>query len=251
MCLILLGYQVHPAYSLVVAANRDEFHARPTAPAHWWAEAPDLLAGRDLRGGGTWMGITRGKRFAAVTNLRNPALEQIGAPSRGNLVANFLRSDADPGAYLAGIEPGKSCYNGFNLLVGNEHELWYLSNQAAGTRRLEPGIYGVSNAPLGTSWPKTGWGESALRERLADGRVEPEAVLEVLADRTVAPDPELPDTGVGAERERVLAPAFIVSPEYGTRASTVLLLAPDGTSTWVERTFRPDGSIVGETRFDF
>ena len=197
------------------------------------------------------MGITRSKRFAAVTNLRDPTLEQIGAPSRGSLVADFLRGDEAPDTYLAGIEPEKARFNGFNLLVGNEHGLWYLSNRVAGTHRLEPGIYGVSNAPLGTSWPKTVRGERALRECLADEHVEPEAVLEVLADRTVAPDPELPDTGVGAERERVLAPAFIVSSVYGTRASTVLLLARDGASTWVERSFRPDGSIVGETRFDF
>lgn len=251
MCLILFAYQMHPAYRLIAGANRDEFHARPTAGSRWWPDAPGVLAGRDLRGGGTWMGVTRSGRFAAVTNLRNREPDKTAAPSRGGLVADFLRGDEAAGAYLARVESQSPRFNGFNLLVADSGALGYLSNHAPGMRLLDPGVYGLSNAPLGNAWPKTVRGERALRELLGGARVEPEAVLGALGDRTVAPDPELPDTGIGAERERVLAPAFIVNPVYGTRASTVLLLANQGPNIWMERTFGPDGAAVGETRVEF
>lgn len=250
MCLILFAYRMHPAYPLIVAANRDEFHARPTAPSGWWEDAPEVLAGRDLRAGGTWMGITRQGRFAAVTNLRNPELEQLDALSRGALVADFLRGNQAPSAYLEQVQQQANRFNGFNLLVADPTGLWYLSSRAPGVRTVDPGVRGLSNAPLGVAWPKTQRGERALAALLADADPKPEAILEVLADRTVAQASELPDTRVGPERERLLAPAFIMSPVYGTRASTVLLMTGSGAITWVERTFHPDGSTAGEARFN-
>ena len=249
MCLILFAHRTHAAYPLVVGANRDEFHARPTAPSEWWEDAPEVLAGRDLQGGGTWMGATRTGRFAAVTNVRDPALERIGAPSRGNLVADFLRGHDNPEEYLVRLAPSADQFNGFNLLVRDAGELWYLSNRGGRMRRLGRGVYGLSNAALGTAWPKTARGERALRELLTTPEgPSPDAVLEILGDRTVAADTDLPDTGVGAEYERLLAPAFITSDAYGTRASTALLVGADGTVTWAERSFGSNGQPSGEVR---
>ncbi|HLM67041.1 MAG TPA: NRDE family protein, partial [Longimicrobium sp.] len=170
MCLIAFAHAAHPAFRLVVAANRDEAYARPTVPAGWWADAPDVLAGRDLREGGTWMGVTRGGRFAAVTNFRDPGFAQIaGAPSRGALVADFLRgpADADAEAYAHALSARAAEYNGFNLLVGDAVGLFYLSNRAPGVRRLEPGVYALSNHLLDTPWPKVVRARRAMADALA------------------------------------------------------------------------------------
>lgn len=237
MCLIVLAWQHHPRYRLVVAANRDEFYARPTAPAGWWADAPRVLAGRDLREGGTWMGVTKDGRFAAVTNVREPAAYQAGAPSRGHLVGNFLVSRAPSLGYAAGLMPLAPRFNGFNLLVCDGAALVWLSNRAAGARTLPPGVFGVSNALLDTPWPKVVMGKEDLRRALDGPDDELESRLfESLARRDPAPDGEVPRTGVGDERERALSSAFIATPEYGTRCSTVLLIANDGEVSLTERT---------------
>lgn len=241
MCLILFAHEMHSAYRLVVAANRDELYARPTAPAAFWEDAPGLLAGRDLREGGTWMGITREGRFAAVTNYRETAPPRPGAPSRGHLVGGFLRGGQEPQAFVDEVGARAGEYAGFNLLVGAGARLFYLSNRGGGARELGPGIYGVSNALLDTPWPKVERGKAALREALAAREIDPEALFRILADGEPAPDALLPDTGVGAERERMLSSPFISSPEYGTRASTVLLVRRDGHATFVERTVVPGG----------
>jgi uncharacterized protein with NRDE domain len=253
MCLILFAFRAHPDYPLVVAANRDEFYARPTAPATWWDDAPQVLAGRDLRGGGTWMGITRSGRWAALTNYRDPADLEASGRSRGHLVAGYLRGEQPPGDYLETLRPRASAYSGFNLLVGDPRSLhWYANRQARGPRALAPGIYGVSNHLLDTPWPKVARGKRALAELLAPrGRPDPERLLSILLDRTFAADHELPDTGVGAEWERVLSAPFIVSPEYGTRASTALLVDRHGRALFHERSFEPGTGRRSEARFEF
>ncbi len=254
MCLIALALDADPAYRLVVAANRDEFYARPTAPAAWWEDAPQVLAGRDLREGGTWMGVTRDGRFAAITNYRDPGFAQLaGAPSRGALVADFLRGSADAEAYARDVAARAAEYNGFNLLVGDDDGLFYLSNRAPGVRRLEPGVYGLSNALLDTPWPKVLRARAAVADALAraEGDEWDSSLWEMLADRVIAADDALPDTGVGAERERLLSPPFIRTDVYGTRASTVLTIARDGEVRFVERSAAPGQEGWTESRHAF
>jgi uncharacterized protein with NRDE domain len=236
MCTLLIAWQVGPA--LVVAANRDEFYARPAAPAQFWADAPDLLAGRDLAAGGTWLGVTRDGRFAAVTNLREPGVAvPPGAPSRGALVAGFLRGALDPGDYVAALEPRR--YAGFNLVVADSRELWYVGSRSA-PRRLPPGVHGVSNAPLGASWPKVVRGTARLAALVEAGAAAPDALLALLADTTPADDAALPDTGVGLAMERTLSPLFIAGPVYGTCCSTAVVVDA-GRVDFCERTTRPPG----------
>jgi uncharacterized protein with NRDE domain len=246
MCLIALAYEQGP-HRLVVAANRDEFHARPTAPAAFWRDAPHVLAGRDLRGGGTWLGVTRGGRFAAITNYRDTADPPPGAPSRGHLVADFLTGAADAGEYVRRTDREGHRYAGFNLLAADDSGLFYVSNRAAGWRRLEPGVYGLSNHLLDTPWPKVRRATAALRASLAqpaDG-LEP-ALFSALADEAFAPDGELPETGVGMELERALSAPFIRAGEYGTRASTVLAVSRGGGVRLVERTVTPGSETLSE-----
>ncbi len=253
MCTLLFAWQVDPARPLIVAANRDEFHARPTAAASTWprdaeADAPEIVAGRDLQAGGTWLGVTREGRFAALTNVREPLVAPPpGARSRGGLVAEFLRGRAAPGEYLAGLAP--DTYAGFNLVVGDRSSLWYLSNRSGPARALGPGVYGVSNAALDTPWPKVRRGRENLARLVAAGEASPEAVLALLADRAPAPDAELPDTGVGLVMERVLSPLCVVSPGYGTRSSTALTIHRDGVVEFRERSHDApgDGSDVSIT----
>ncbi|HZG41816.1 MAG TPA: NRDE family protein, partial [Longimicrobium sp.] len=203
MCLIVLAVDRHPRHRLVAAANRDEFYARPTAPAAWWSDAPDVLAGRDLREGGTWMGVTRDGRFAAITNYREMTPPRT-APSRGALVADFLRGAMEAGEYAEDVAARGAAYNGFNLLAGDGEGVFYVSNRAEGVRRLEPGVYGLSNALLDTPWPKVLRARAAMRSALsstgADGWES--GLWEMLGDRVIAADDHLPDTGVGADRER-------------------------------------------------
>ena len=252
MCLILFAWDAHPDHALVVAANRDEFYGRPTAPAAFWDDAPGVLAGRDLREGGTWLGVTRGGRFAAVTNVRDPAGYRVGAPSRGHLVSGFLRGGESAEGYVAALAPRASEHNGFNLLAGDHRSLWWISSHAGGPRELVPGVYGLSNALLDTPWPKVVRGKDDLRAALAAPADELEARLFAsLARRDPVPDAMLPDTGVGVERERVLSSAFIASPDYGTRCSTVLLAGRGGEVRLTERTFTPATGEWSEVRHRF
>jgi len=248
MCLILLAWKADGDYPLVLAANRDEFYDRPSAAADFWEEDPDLLAGRDLQEGGTWLGMTRTGRVAALTNYRDPASLKAGAPSRGRLVVDYLRGRENPAAYLDGIAPAGG-YNGFNLLVGNPDELFCFSNRG-GRHRVEPGIHGLSNRLLDTPWPKVERGKEALAALLKKGKPTPEKMLDLLADQSRPPEGSLPDTGVGLEWERILSPLFIVSPVYGTRSSTVLLVDRSGEVTFVERTFN-NGADPRTPRFSF
>jgi uncharacterized protein with NRDE domain len=253
MCLILLAHRMHPDYPLVLAANRDEFYVRATAPAAFWEDAPHVLAGRDLEAGGTWLGLTRSGRWAALTNYRDPPAARPGRPSRGVLVANFLRGDAPPADFLAAVAAEAGRYDGFNLLVGDAAGAHYFGNRMTGNaapRTLEPGLYGLSNHLLDTDWPKVTRGRRLLGELLDAGTPTSEALLEILYDTEIAPGHVLPDTGVGAEWERVLSASFVTTPTYGTRASTALVIDRARNATFVERTFLPGPIVAGEARHE-
>ncbi len=239
MCLIFLGWRRHPDYRLVVAANRDEFYARPTAPAGYWKDAPGLLAGRDLEGGGTWLGITSAGRFAALTNYRRGDGHIANAPTRGRLVSDFLLSGSTPGDYLQSLAGRADAYNGFILLVGDHDSLHWFSNHGGEPLMLEAGIYAVSNDLLDSPWPKVVRGKRGF-ERLLEARdIDLPAMFNLLMDGQTAPDAELPDTGIGLSRERDLSPIFITAGDYGTRSSTVLLVSVDGSVEFHERTHKP------------
>jgi uncharacterized protein with NRDE domain len=235
MCLVLVAWQAHPRYPLVVAANRDEFYIRPSAPAGPWPEDPRITAGLDLEAGGTWLGLREDGRFAAVTNVREPGVPK-GSHSRGRLPRDFLLGDRPPGDYAAAIDG--SLFSGFNLLVADADSLWYRSNRDGGARRLEPGVYGVSNHLLDTPWPKL----ASAKKRFALGIARLPALdpcFEILADRQIVPDERLPATGVPLEWERLLSAIFVQSETYGTRASTVLARDKAGKVLFEERRFGP------------
>lgn len=252
MCVIFFAYKQHPRYELIVASNRDESYDRPSLPAHFWEDRPRLLAGRDVVQGGTWLGVTQNGRFAALTNHRQGMAEEPAKRSRGELVVNFLMSNDRPDVYVAKTRVQKDEYNGFHLLVYDRRELYYYSAPDDRKERLAPGVYGLSNASLGASWPKTIKGRRRLKEILEEdaSRVSFQKLFELLADRERADDAELPDTGVGLEYERLLSSLFIHSENYGTRASTVLTIDRDGQAEFLERTFR-DGQPAGDAHFRF
>ncbi len=249
MCLIALALDAHPDYRLVLAANRDEFHHRPSAPASFWDDAPQIFGGRDLQGHGTWLAMTVGGRWAAVTNVRRMIPPDPNAPSRGHLVAGFLRSNRSIPEYAEHLHADADRYAGFNLLLGDADGAWYLSNQQDFEhQRLNSGIHAVSNAALDTPWPKL----RRLRARMESWCQAPgtstDALMQALADPYTAEDKDLPDTGVGLEMERFLAPPFIRGDQYGTRASTVLTIGHDGVARFHEHRWGPNGVAIGETR---
>ncbi|HPC73890.1 MAG TPA: NRDE family protein [Syntrophales bacterium] len=252
MCLIFVAYKYRPSCELVVAANRDEFYDRPSAAAEFWKEAPFVLGGKDLMAGGTWLGITKKGRFAAITNYRDPASHREGAPSRGHLVSNFLTGDDDPGGYLRRVAPGAAAYNGFSLFVGDRSSLYYFSNRGGSPKELTPGLYGLSNHLLDTPWPKVERGKKAL-DGLLVGKspLRKEALFEILADRSRPPDESLPSTGMSLEWERILSPPFIASPVYGTRSSTVILVDRRGQVTFDEKVFNSNPNARETRHFEF
>ena len=261
MCLIVFAWRAHPEFPLVVAANRDEFFDRPSAAAQWWDDGSQRLAGRDLQAGGTWMGISRNGRFAALTNYRDPSEKKPDAPSRGALIAEFLVDATEPADYLAALMSAAPRYSGFNLLAaqigaGEERNaMRVMSNRdQGGPRIVSPGIHALSNALLDTPWPKVEHARAALRAVLAKShRTSDEltaSLLDVLADRATAPDNALPNTGLTIDRERALSSIFIRMPGYGTRASTVLIVDAGGRVTFTERRCEP-GLIDEDRRFEF
>lgn len=251
MCLILLALDTHPDYSLIVAANRDEFYDRPTARAGFWKDAPLVLAGRDLKAGGTWLGIDRRGRFAAVTNYRQGHREPEALRSRGRLVSDYLTGRTDGRAHVERVEREGAQYNGFNLIAGDALALFYISNREGGVRALTPGVYGLSNHLLDSPWPKVTAGKSGLSQLLAGGGDLIPDLFALLSDRRQATDDTLPRTGVSPEWERLLSSAFIASEAYGTRSSTVVLAGRDGGVTFVERSFGPGPALEGEIRYEF
>lgn len=242
MCLLAFAWQVDEDYPLVVCANRDEFLSRPTQPAHFWQDHPHIFAGRDLQGGGSWMGISRYGRFAAVTNIRNPADNRENAPSRGDLVSRFLQQDIPALDYCIEMNPGADAYNGFNLLLFDGASLVYHSNRIDHPRFLEPGVYAVSNTTLGISWPKTSSAAQKMKQWMTSpASVEQLAML--LNDRSVVADEELPKTGVSIELERMLSAQFIASAEYGTRCSTGFMLQRSGRAECYEISHDREGQV--------
>lgn len=233
MCLIVLAYKVHPRYPLIVAANRDEFLDRPAKPLHFWEDSPHILAGRDERAGGTWLGLSTAGRFAALTNYRDLRKPEVQGPSRGALVMQVLQQgmgDEDTGHYA-----------GFNLLHGRYDALHYHSNVSGVHAILEPGIHGLSNHLLNTPWPKVERAKSALADVLLSEEPSVEDLFDLLADETPAPDHALPDTGIGLPWERVLSSIRIRAEGYGTRCSTALLVDGNGVANFAERSYFPQG----------
>jgi uncharacterized protein with NRDE domain len=242
MCLIGMAYQVHPHYPLILVANRDEFYRRPTARAGWWQDYPNLLGGRDLEAGGTWMAMHRDGRWGCLTNyrdLRQPSIER--APSRGELVPQFLLGQAPAPAYLAELDAQATQYNGFNLLLGDGQGLYHYSNQERAIHRIPPGLYGLSNHLLDTPWPKVEKLRGALRSTVKSADVQADELFRLLADREVAPDEQLPDTGIDLAWERMLSAMFIEGERYGTRVSSILLVDQQGKMYFEERSFAPAG----------
>ena len=252
MCLILFAWHAHPDYPLILAGNRDEFYSRPTAPADFWDDHPQILAGRDLEQGGTWLGIHRSGRLAAVTNYRDGYAARRGTRSRGELVSGFLMSDLAPEEYLREVHGQRTAYDGFNLLVGTPDGLFSYSNRSERLAEVEPGVHGLSNHLLDSPWPKVERGMAALRQlRNSNPEVLIERLLAVLTDSAPAPDHTLPDTGIDLERERLLSPAFIATPNYGTRCSTILLFDTTGRVSFTERTHPTEHDTEQTRRYAF
>ena len=248
MCLLVFAWQPGSDRRLVLAGNRDEFHDRPAAPADWWDD--DIVGGRDLRAGGTWLAAARDGRFAVVTNYREPMAEGRGPRSRGELVSAYLAGDAGPRDWAREVAARGDEYAGFNLLLGSPRELVYLSNRGRGPELLEPGVYGLSNHLLDTPWPKLERTRARFAGLLAAGAPR-DALLEMLADRAPAAADELPDTGLPPEWERLLSSPFIADPRYGTRCSTVLRLDRGAGMELAERSFDAAGAAVEDRRFEF
>jgi len=250
VCLIVVGWRAHAQYPLVVAANRDEFHERPSAAAQFWDDRREILGGRDLECMGTWLGMTRAGRFAAVTNVRDGTDARPAARSRGLLASGFLANGMPAAQFTARTAAEGDAYRGFNLLAADEDELWWISNRGDGPRCLAPGIYGLSNHLLDTPWPKVQRAKARFAEMLEPAPAL-DTLFELLADDARAPDPDLPDTGIGLERERLLSPLKIVSGTYGTRCSTAIAVSADGTVRFAERSFDREGRDLDTVRYEF
>lgn len=236
MCLIFISLKEHPQYKLIVAANRDEFYNRKTAPADFWKDHPDILGGRDLEAGGTWLGVSRKGKISMITNYRDPKNIDPKAPSRGQLVSDYLNNNTSPQQYLRELEPAAKRYNGFNLIVGNTESLFYLSNYKEGIVELTLGLHGLSNHLLDSPWPKVIEGKKTMTEILKQPFTK-EDLFKLLFNESIASDALLPDTGVGLERERALSAMFIKSPGYGTRCSTIVLADHQGNLFFTERVY--------------
>jgi uncharacterized protein with NRDE domain len=252
MCLLVFAWRSHPRYRLIFAGNRDEFHDRPAAPMQWWKDAPAILAGRDLKAGGTWLGLSRNGRFGVVTNYRDLQRPVPGAPSRGELVSQWLNAAQAPLAFVQGLESNSRAYAGFNLLVADDEQMAYGANRAPEFARvLQPGIYGLSNHLLDTPWPKLTRTRARFERIVSHAEPTLAELEEMLADREPTADSQLPQTGLPPERERLLSAPFIVDPQYGTRCTTVVLVEHRGHVQVRERRFDPAGRMTGMEDFAF
>lgn len=250
MCLILIAWHVHPEFPCVLAANRDEFHGRPTMSADWWPDRAGLLAGRDLKAGGTWLGVTRSGHFAALTNFRDPSIQRADVRSRGNLVTDVLvsgNSVADSLAYLRRVDAN---YNAFNMILSDGKRLGVYESVRHGGRELGPGIFGLSNDLLDTPWPKVRKAKSRLASALTDVQ-DVTALMHLLRDDRQASDAELPQTGISVEWERLLSSAFVRADDYGTRCSTVFRIDHAGRAYFDEWTWDRAGEEIGRSSYQF
>lgn len=251
MCLIAFAYNVHPSYRLILAANRDEFYERPSALADFWRDHPLVLAGRDLKNKGTWLGINQNGKFAAVTNYRDPSTFKNDALSRGKLVSGYISGNQSAEKYLKKISGLADQYNGFNLLLGDAHDLFVFSNRGE-KQKLLPGIYGLSNHLLNSPWPKVTRSKKMLKAAMdKKGADLEDGLFTLLADRRKPQDAKLPSTGIGMEWERLLSPIFIESPIYGTRSSTILLIGKNRRVRFVEKVFDGQKEPWVTSRFSF
>ena len=252
MCLVVIGFDCHPRYRLILAGNRDEFHDRPAAPLAWWDDVPAILAGRDLAAGGTWLGLDHRGRLAVITNFRDPAAHRPEGPSRGTLIPRFLSTRAPATAFAADISSQAADMSGFNLLLFDGADLALAANQPApAARRLQPGVYGLSNHRLDTPWPKLRRAREQFARLVAQPRPTARQLTRALRDRQPADDHELPDTGLGMARERLLSAPFIVDPAYGTRCTTVVLMGRDGSIEVEECRYGRDGEPLARTAIAF
>lgn len=252
MCLLVMAVDCHPEYRLVIAENRDEFFNRPTEPASFWPDSPEVLAGRDLERGGSWFGVTRSGRWAVVTNYRDFYHRRYSRLSRGGLVRRFLENGEEIEAFRQSLNADDDHYAGLNFMAGDQGKMFYFSNTGGGTRDIGPGVYGLSNHWLDTPWPKVVAAKEELKRWLQAETTDVEPLFGLLADRHCAADSDLPDTGVGLDWERMLSARFVHGAEYGTRASTVYLVDRQGQAHFIEKSFDENGAEKGikEFRFD-
>ncbi|MBN8207628.1 NRDE family protein [Bacillus sp. NTK071] len=234
MCLIGIALNAHEKYPFILVANRDEFYERPTERAHFWEDEPEILAGRDLKAMGTWLGVTTTGKIAALTNYREPG-EKPQEKSRGDLPLDYLRTDLEINTYLEDVKAKRTEYNGFNLIAGHFNELYYYSNRQDEIKQLQDGVHGLSNHLLNTSWPKVDRLKDDVTSYLSqNAEIDISHLFEMLNQADHAPDDDLPETGVPIEWERMLSPIFIASDSYGTRAQTVITVTNQGQVTFTE-----------------
>lgn len=251
MCLIFLSFNQHPDYPLIIAANRDEFYDRPASSIGLWPEYPNILAGKDLTGGGTWLGVTKSGYFAMLTNYRDMANIKANAPTRGKLVLDYLAGEFDPSTYLLALDASSSLYNGYNIILGSLNDPWYYSNQNHEMFRLGTGLYGLSNSLLDTKWPKVETGKGKFKQIIEQESLDIEALFSFMYDKTLAPDEKLPDTGIGYEKEKLLSSMFIELPGYGTRNTTILVKDKNDNVQIIERTYSHEDESTSELKFEF
>ena len=253
MCLVVFAWKAHPEYKLIVAANRDEFHGRPSQDAHWWPDLPNMLGGRDLQAGGTWLATSKTGRFATVTNYREQQPARSGARSRGEIVTDFVTGESDAGSYVSAFA-GEN-YAGVSVLVANTENdndsIGYTSNRSDAAVTLGAGVYGLSNASLDTPWPKLVRTKEALTALIESNNVNTTELLRLLADKTTAASSEVDNSELPFELARALTAPFIVSDTYGTRCSTTLMISNDGKTDFCERRFDPQGVARGDSNFSF
>ncbi len=249
--MLLISYKSHPGYNLIVAANRDEFYNRPAVPANYWDENKNILAGRDLLAGGTWLGVTKKGRFAAVTNYRDMSKTEPLATTRGNLTREFLSSGISPELYGDKIVREAADYSGYNLIFGDGRELFYFSNRSGKLVKLTPGIYGLSNHLLDTPWPKVRKSKTSFKKILSNKNISEEELFKLLSDTSLPPDESLPDTGLSLEIERAVSPIFVKTPLYGTRSSTVIFWNKRDEIKFIEKSLDVSSNKWIASEYDF
>jgi uncharacterized protein with NRDE domain len=240
MCIVLFSYKSTPGYRLILAANRDEFLARPTAPLSWWSDNTTILAGRDIQDGGTWLGVSQNGKLGVLTNYRESPAKDEFLISRGEIISEYLSADSLPSNFIQGLQKRQRHFRGYNVLLGDVSSLWYYSNRRDEFLEVPPGIHGLSNHLLNTRWPKVERGKMLFEEAVQDKDFSRDSLIKILCDTAQPKESELPDTGVGSEWEKRLGPIFITSDGYGTRSSAILTIADDGEITFFERTYGHD-----------
>lgn len=252
MCLLLCSYKSHPDYPLILAANRDELHARPAAEAQFWTDEPSVLAGRDLQAGGTWLGIAKNGRVAAVTNYHEKTFETLPRKSRGSLVSEFLASDSSPEEYVKNILHNHQDYHGFTLVFGTVNNLYYCSNRTDNVGHITPGIHGLSNRMINENSFKVVKGRETMRGLLSGSdSVSPDDLFALLSDRTRDPDRTFNLHGDTIEEQRRYSSIFVVGKDSGTRCSTAILADKEGNVRFSEKTYSPEGNPIKTVKYEF